>query len=864
MKQQWFWIAFAGLSAILGTLANQVAAQTPILTVAMPVFWQGLIDDDIMADFEAEYGVDVQFEFTNQAPQNLPTSLDAIEDYVTDLTNYLSSADVVYTEAGGVSPEVTRAGFVYDLLPLISADSSINPSDFYASAWNSYQWDSGFWAIPIAAQPLLIDYNVDAFDAKGLSYPTSAWTIDDFAHAARTLTEYDEEGNVTLAGMVIGDSDRNVLFRALLGEGFYDDSVFPEVPDYSNPALASLLETWNELLEEGVVVTNPGNFFDRFGEIPLQMGAGGGFAVSVTVDAGDENEAPPPNVNFNQDLPTRALAPLPNNQNIVAALGFAVSAGTANPELAYALARHLSELETLANAAFGAEPARLSYVPAEDTGNGNTTIVFGGERTPEDQAIVDDVMANGLPLAEMRFSQYLGLAFDYISSGSDAPTALESAELDALAIVEAMDALEIAITVATPVPVVLAEGEVAINFGYQSFVQPLPNEEEWDNLIADFVAQDPEVGAVNMELVGPRFGNQEEESFDCNYYPSTQFIDIDPETLYAIDPLMFSDANYDINDLPAGALEVVQVEGITYGLPITIQPSMLQFNPDSFAQAGLEEPLGGWTISEFGDALAALDSVVAEDDAPFVPMGIDSQYLLMLIAAQGGLPIDFSTNPPTINFTDPTNVEAIRAVLDWAKAGYIDYQELGGNGGGFAIMIDDSNAAPISSTFFAGFANPNVRMTTYPTGTYIPVSFDVGGGYINKESAYPEACYRWLSYLATHPHVITGSMPAQLSTLNQPEVQEALGAESVEAYQIAGEMLNDPNAVNIRATNPFITTWLNRAFDAYVLEDADLATVLEDAQQPTLDFIECSAGLELGFQTFQAIQDCVAAADSGS
>lgn len=865
MKQQWFWLFFAGMSALIGTLVNSVDAQAPVLTVALPVFWQGLIDDEIVADFEAEHGVDVQFEFNNQAPQNLPTSVDAIEDYVTELTNYLNSADVVYAESGTLAPEITRAGVVYDLMPLISADSSLNPSDFYTAAWNSLQWDGGFWAVPLAAEPQLIDYNVDAFDAAGLSYPTSDWTIDDFAHAARTLTEYDEAGNVTLAGMVISNSSRNVLFRALLGEGFYDDSTFPDLPDFSNPELASLIEKWNELLEEGVIVTNAGNFFDRINEIPLQMGGGGrGFAVTVSAGGSDENEAPPPDFNFEQDLPTRALAPLPNNDTVVSATGFAVSAGTSQPELAYQLAVYLSEKEVLANAAFGSEPARISYPVVEAaTSDTGTVIVFGGgERSPEEQAVIDDAMMNGVPMAEMRFSQYLNLAFDYISSGSDVTTALETAELDALAIVEEMDALEIALTVATPVPVVLSEGEVAISFGYQSFVQPLPNQAEWDELITDFVAQDPEVGAVNMEMVGPRFGNQGEDTFDCSYYPSTMFIDIDPETLYAIDPLMFQDANYNVNDLATGALSLVQVEGMTYGLPITIQPAMLQYNPESFAQAGVSEPLGGWTISEFGDSLLALDSVVAEDEAPFVPMGIDSQYLLMLIAAQGGLPIDYSTNPPTIDFTSPENVEAIRAVLDWAKAGYIDYQALGDTGGARMIMIDDSNAAPISSTFFAGFANPNVRMTTYPTGVYVPVSYDVGAGYINKSSAYPEECYRWLSYLATHPHVITGSMPALLSTMNQPEVQEALGVESLAAYQQMGELLSAPNAVNINESNPFLTTWLNRAFDAYVLEDADLATALEAAQQPTLDFMECSAGIELSMLTFQEIQDCVTAADS--
>jgi hypothetical protein len=144
------------------------------------------------------------------------------------------------------------------------------------------------------------------------------------------------------------------------------------------------------------------------------------------------------------------------------------------------------------------------------------------------------------------------------------------------------------------------------------------------------------------------------------------------------------------------------------------------------------------------------------------------------------------------------------------------------------------------------------------------VSFDVGAGYINKTSAYPEACYRWLSYLATQPAVVTGSMPALISALDQAEVQDALGAEAVAAYRTVAEMLAAPNAVQISFGNPFMTTWLNRAFDAYVLEDADLLTALQDAEQPTLDYLACAGNLELSRLNFQAIQDCVMQADSGS
>ena len=65
------------------------------------------------------------------------------------------------------------------------------------------------------------------------------------------------------------------------------------------------------------------------------------------------------------------------------------------------------------------------------------------------------------------------------------------------------------------------------------------------------------------------------------------------------------------------------------------------------------------------------------DPAPFVATNTNGTHLLILMAAYGGLPLDYRTNPPTINFTTPANVDAIRQVLDLAKAGYIKYDALG-------------------------------------------------------------------------------------------------------------------------------------------------------------------------------------------
>lgn len=866
MKQQWFWLLFAGLSALIGMSVNQVQAQEQYVTIALPIFAEALVDEAVLDDFEAQYGVQVEFIYdfdppgTSEAPQNV----DAIEDYVETVENYMSAADVILVDAF-LNPEITRAGYALDLAPLVSADSAMNPNDFYTTAWDSFMWDAGMWAVPIASEPLLIDYNIEAFDANGLTYPNENWTIDDFAFAARELTQYDENGDVSLPGMLLSATEVTALLRAIIGTGFYDSMAFPETPALNNSQLADAIDTWVDLLADGVVrVGGGGGFGNQFDDIGIQMSSGGEITVSFVDDDGNETAG---GTTIEDDAPERGLAELPGGNSIVLTTGLAISSGTTIPDMAYNLVRFLSESQAFADLVIGSEPARRQYFT--EAGDGGALVLdFGSNRSEEQQAFINQVLDTGLPTAELRFSQYLNAALTQVQTGAnDAVSALQEAELDALDTVQAMDDLEVNITVTSGIPIAVAEGEVSINFGIQSFVTPLPNDAEWDEAIADFVASDPQVGAIDLDLINIATsllgGNT--QTYDCTYYPNTLFINIDTELLLAVDPLLFSDPNYDVGDLPFGALGMVQVNGISYGLPITIQPQLLQYNPDTFQIAGLPEPIGGWTISEFGDALVALDQVLDDETVAFESPGFDNTYLLMLVAAQGGLPIDTRTSPPTINFTSPETLEATQTILDWFDAGYIDQSDPQADGGGIEGILEGTDGAPIRPTFFAGFSNADLSFTTFPTGIgYTPLSFDVGAGYISIDSDVPEACFRWLSFISRRPELFPGAMPAQISLLDTPEVQSSLSQDAIEAYRSIANQMSAPDVVNFNATDPFLSTWLTRAIDAYLNEDADLLTELQDADQYTRDYLACTGDVELevSIELFQRLNECVEQVDS--
>jgi ABC-type glycerol-3-phosphate transport system substrate-binding protein len=853
------------LLGLIGGMSAVSQAQQPIITVNVPFFWEMLIDEAVVAQFETEHGVDVRFIYGDSNIE-MPADAEGVEDYLAAMTDYTSSADVLYVSPNNLTPEATRAGFFIDLMPLVTADAQLNPSDFHPALWESYQWDNSMWALPTSAQTVLVDYIPELFDEAGLAYPDANWTLDDYVNAARELTQYNDDGSVAVPGMMVGDGD--ALVRSLFGSDYINSGTSPSDPSLTSPDLALIFETWLEMLNESIAV----NFADieLLNQVPIRIGSGDLTFMAVRAGGDDEedgSEDTGPRGNFFDAGPDRNLAPMPGNTGGLQVNGFAVSSGSNQPQLAYELVRYLTEQQVIANAVPGAEPARYTYSTPAELPTEGPVVVFGGtiERSPEDEALVQYILDNGLNVADLRYSHYLDNVISYVNEGLTVDDALQSAEVDALAIMAAIDNATPQFAVIHATAPVLAEGEIALNFGLESFIRPLPNEDEWNALIAEFVAQDPQVGAVSVNLGFPQ---ELLADNDCAYLAMNAIEDLDSEGLLALDPLVSTDANYDLNSVPASALESMRVNGMLYGLPMTLTPDVLNYNPTIFANAGLAEPLDGWTMDEFIDALQQIKPILPTDEFPFVSQSFGSTYILLLIAAQGGVPLDFSTDPITVDFTSPENIAAIQAVLDLAKAGYIDYQGLGQFGGGRGVFIieDDNIPAIVAASFLGGRGgqrrqNQNANATeaittTYPTGTtYTPVSYQVGGGFINVDTAYPEACYRWLSFLANHPHVLN-AMPALLSTLTQPELTDALGADTVSAYQNFAELLNASNVVNLSTTDFFAAQWLNSAFDAYVLEDADLLTALQDAQQKTNDYLTCAAQVPEDAD-FEAYLTCV-------
>jgi ABC-type glycerol-3-phosphate transport system substrate-binding protein len=342
-------------------------------------------------------------------------------------------------------------------------------------------------------------------------------------------------------------------------------------------------------------------------------------------------------------------------------------------------------------------------------------------------------------------------------------------------------------------------------------------------------------------------------SSDCFYLPTNIVPTLPENTVLPLDPLMATDANFDPADFLPSTLAAVQRNNQTYALPIGLLPFVLRYNSERLAAVNLPEPTNTWTVEQFADALRVLQPT-NQGQPPFADTDSGGSYLLVLIAGYGGLPLDFRTSPPTINFTDPAAVEAIRQVLDLARGGLIHYDALGSFEGGSRGGFNQNTA--VYPTMLNGLGRkvapgtPPDNPVLFPGGhQYNGMAYDLGTAYISAQSQNPEACYRFISTIAQHPELFS-TMPVRRSLLDNPAFQSSTNPDVMALYNQVATVLGEPNTVTFPAfadeanVSDFILEhWLFEAFDRYVLNDGDLETALANAQQMAQAYQTCAVNL---------------------
>src|SRR5205823_271053 len=132
------------------------------------------------------------------------------------------------------------------------------------------------------------------------------------------------------------------------------------------------------------------------------------------------------------------------------------------------------------------------------------------------------------------------------------------------------------------------------------------------------------------------------QQYDCFYLPYNAIPGAKLDGLLNLDPFLSADKSFDPADVVGNVVAQLQRDGKTWALPIGLDPTLMKYNAELFSKAGVPAPAVSWTITDFVNALKTLKSTMT--GPVFDPSLPGGQYLLMLIAAYGAIPLDYRTN----------------------------------------------------------------------------------------------------------------------------------------------------------------------------------------------------------------------------
>ena len=87
----------------------------------------------------------------------------------------------------------------------INADEEIDMSNYYDGVVNIYNYDGSQFALPKDHDTIALLYNKKIFDQYGMDYPTNEWSWDDYAAAAKAISEAGKDDGVYGTAMYTND-----------------------------------------------------------------------------------------------------------------------------------------------------------------------------------------------------------------------------------------------------------------------------------------------------------------------------------------------------------------------------------------------------------------------------------------------------------------------------------------------------------------------------------------------------------------------------------------------------------------------------------------------------------------------------------
>ncbi len=122
-------------------------------------------------------------------------------DYYVKLATYIAAKKTpdFFWLTQELIAKYAELGAIADLTEMFKGSQVLTPDQYYPGVLRSATYNGRCYGLPWIANPLMVYYNKDLFDAAGVPYPpaTGGWTWDEFIATAKALTRkaQDRHGN---------------------------------------------------------------------------------------------------------------------------------------------------------------------------------------------------------------------------------------------------------------------------------------------------------------------------------------------------------------------------------------------------------------------------------------------------------------------------------------------------------------------------------------------------------------------------------------------------------------------------------------------------------------------------------------------
>ncbi len=244
----------------------------------------------------------------------------------------------VFWMSSGFIDEFAQDGLLLNIQSFVDRDIMPIADEYFTSSFDTGRWpdksNGDMYAFPNHFVETVLYYNIDAFDAAGLEYPTLGWTWDDFLNAARALTfDANNDGLIDQYGYYFFGRYAHVESWIYQNNG---DLLNADKTRFEpNEAAIETIRFLESLISEHRVAPKPAEMAginNPFAQGIAAMWVDGSWAIGNLRSAG---------INF-------GIAPVPRGPRWVSDVAFgwsdmtSVGATTAHPEEAWSLIRCLT------------------------------------------------------------------------------------------------------------------------------------------------------------------------------------------------------------------------------------------------------------------------------------------------------------------------------------------------------------------------------------------------------------------------------------------------------------------------------------------------------------------------------------------